>query len=66
MSIRDALAADDRLAEFTLGVFLQGSYKDNTNLRRDSDVDLVVRLAYELSPNVAALTGKQLRENTSH
>ena len=66
MSIRDALAADDRLAEFTLRVFLQGSYKNNTNLRRDSDVDLVVRLAYELSPNVAALTGKQLRENTSH
>ena len=66
MSIRDALAADDRLAEFRHGVFLQGSYKNNTNLRRDSDVDLVVRLAYELSPSVAALRGKQLQENTSH
>ena len=63
VSIRDALAADDRLSEFRYGVFLQGSYKNNTNLRKDSDVDLVVRLAYKLSPSVTALSGTQLQEN---
>ena len=66
VSIRGALASDDRLSEFRHEVFLQGSYKNNTNLRKDSDVDLVIRLAYELSPGVAALSGKQLQENTSH
>ena len=66
VSIRDALAADDRLAKFKHEVLLQGSYKNNTNLRRDSDVDLVVRLAHKLSPGVAALSGKQLKENVSH
>ena len=66
VSLRDALAADDRLAEFKHEVFLQGSYKNNTNLRRDSDVDLVVRLAYKLSPSVAALSGKQLQTNAAH
>ena len=58
VSIRDALAADDRLSEFKHEVLLQGSYKNNTNLRRDSDVDLVIRLAHKLSPGVAALSGK--------
>ena len=66
VSIRDALAADDRLSEFKHEVLLQGSYKNNTNLRRDSDVDLVIRLAHKLSPGVAALSGKQLQENASH
>ena len=66
MSIRDALATDDRLSEFRHEILLQGSYKHNTNLRKDSDVDLVVRLAYKLSPSVSALSGRQLRENASH
>lgn len=66
MSIRDALADDDRLSAFKYEVFLQGSYKNNTNLRRDSDVDLVVRLTYKLNPSVAALSGEQLHENASH
>ena len=66
MSIRDALAADERLSEFRHEVLLQGSYKNNTNLRKDSDVDLVVRLAYKLSPSVAALSGERLQENASH
>ena len=65
MSIRDALASDERLSEFRHEVLLQGSYKNNTNLRKDSDVDLVVRLAYKLSPSVADLSGKRLQENAS-
>ena len=66
VSIRDVLSSDDRLSEFKHEVLLQGSYKNNTNLHKDSDVDLVVRLAYKLSPSVAALSGKQLQENASH
>ena len=66
MSIRDTLASDDRLSEVKHEVLLQGSYKNNTNLRKDSDVDLVVRLAHKLSPSVAALSGKRLQGNASH
>ena len=66
VSLRDTLASDDRLSEIKHELLLQGSYKNNTNLRRDSDVDLVVRLAYKLSPSVAALSGKRLQENPSH
>ena len=47
-------------------VFLQGSYKNDTNFRRDSDVDVIVRLAHKLKPSVAALSGEQLQENASH
>ena len=32
VSIRDALASDDRLSEFKHKVLLQGSYKSNMNL----------------------------------
>ncbi len=66
VSLRDALASDDRLSEFKYEVLLQGSYKNNTNLRKDSDVDLVVRLAYKLTPSVAALSGRRLLEDASH
>ena len=66
VSIRQALAAYDWPSEFDYDIFLQGSYKNNTNLSRDSDVDVVVRLAHKLSPSVAALSGGQLQENASH
>ena len=66
VSIRKALAAHNRPSEVGYEVFLRGSYKNGTNLRRDSDVDVVVRLAYKLKPTVAALSGEQLQENASH
>ncbi len=47
-------------------VFLQGSYKNDTNLRRDSDVDVVVRLPARLRPQVAALSGDQLAKSQTH
>ncbi len=62
-AIRDALANRDLPAH---GIFLQGSYKNNTNLRRNSDVDLVVQLDVRLRPRVAALIGPQLRSSGSH
>ena len=66
VSVRDALAAYDWPSEVKYEVFLQGSYKNDTNLRRDSDVDVVVRLASKLRPRVALLTGEQLQEDGSH
>ena len=65
MSVRNALAAHKPPSEVG-EVFLQGSYKNGTNLSRDSDVDLVVQLAHELRPDVAALSGEQLQENAFH
>lgn len=62
-AIRDALARQDLPSH---EMFLQGSYKNDTNLRRDSDVDLVVQLDERLRPKVAALTGSQLQNSEFH
>ena len=51
---------------FKYEVFLQGSYKNDTNLGGDSDVDVVIRLSSKLKPAVAALTGEQLQDDGSH
>ena len=64
--IREALNAYKRLSQFKYEVFLQGSYKNDTNLGGDSDVDVVVRLDHKLKPTVAALSGEQLQEDGSH
>ena len=64
--IREALDAYKGLSPFKYEVFLQGPYKNDTNLGGDSDVDVVVRLASKLRPRVAALTGQQLQEDASH
>lgn len=42
--IRRVLASDAVLGSKNLEVFLQGSYKNSTNIYADSDVDLVVQL----------------------
>ena len=64
--IRNALAAYDWPSEVNYRVFLQGSYKNDTNLGGDSDVDVVVRLASRLRPRVADLSGKALQNDGSH
>ena len=64
--IREALAAHKGLSQFKYEVFLQGSYKNDTNLGGDSDVDVVVRLSSKLKPTVAVLSGNRLQENDSH
>ena len=64
--IREALEAYKGLSQFKYEVFLQGSYKNDTNLGGDSDVDVVVRLTTKLKPSVADLTGERLQENGSH
>ncbi|MXX27672.1 MAG: nucleotidyltransferase [Caldilineaceae bacterium SB0668_bin_21] len=64
--IRKALEAHRSLSQFKYEVFLQGSYKNDTNLGGDSDVDVVVRLSSKLKPAVADLTGEQLQKDGSH
>ena len=51
---------------FSHNIFLQGSYKNDTNLRRDSDVDVVVQLAVELPSQVATLSDIQLGDDQKH
>jgi hypothetical protein len=41
-AIRDAIAVNDRLKYRDIKVFPQGSYHNNTNVRKDSDVDIAV------------------------
>jgi len=42
--IRDAILNDDTLSNHRIEVFAQGSYRNNTNVRLQSDVDICVRL----------------------
>ena len=53
-------------SEIKYEVFLQGSYKNDTNLGGDSDVDVVVRLNQRLRPRVTELSGRLLQEDASH
>lgn len=41
-SVRNALKKANVFANMNLEIFLQGSYKNDTNIRGDSDVDIVV------------------------
>lgn len=40
--VREALSDDPTLSKYSIRVFAQGSYKANTNVRLDSDVDVCV------------------------
>ncbi len=64
--IRKAMEEHKGLSQFTYEVFLQGSYKNDTNLGGDSDVDVVIRLAHKLDTDVVALTGAELQRADSH
>jgi hypothetical protein len=41
--VRKAIAASETLGERTIEVFAQGSYRNRTNVRQESDVDICVR-----------------------
>ena len=43
-AIKAAIDNHSKLASMNITVFAQGSYKANTNVRLDSDVDICVRL----------------------
>lgn len=66
-SIRDALDSYTRWPQdVAFTKFLQGSYKNATNLQRDSDVDLVVQLSARVQTQVVALRGTRLERDESH
>lgn len=58
-SVRTALERSPRLAPYNYEVFLQGSYANATNLRGDSDVDIVVMLRSTYIPNVDQLSSSE-------
>jgi tRNA nucleotidyltransferase (CCA-adding enzyme) len=39
-AIRNAIKASDKLRNRGISIFAQGSYRNNTNVRQDSDVDI--------------------------
>lgn len=53
--IRTVLQNDTALQGRNFDVFLQGSYRNSTNIRGDSDVDVVVRLNDTYMPEYGAL-----------
>ncbi len=60
--IRDAVRVAAGLSPFNVEVFLQGSYRNNTNIRGTSDIDVVVRATnvvmanYEFAPSASHAT----------
>ncbi|HER24279.1 MAG TPA: nucleotidyltransferase [Candidatus Atribacteria bacterium] len=44
--IKNAIKANDKLREKRILVFIQGSYRNNTNVRKDSDIDIGI-LCYD-------------------
>jgi tRNA nucleotidyltransferase (CCA-adding enzyme) len=58
-SIRNALAHERSLIKDRIGssvkIYLQGSYKNDTNIRADSDVDVVVELTTTFGHNAHEL-----------
>jgi hypothetical protein len=55
-SVRAALATAPQLAGEDFEVFLQGSYKNDTNIRGDADVDIVVQLNSTWQEDLTGLT----------
>ncbi|MEK6646741.1 MAG: nucleotidyltransferase [Candidatus Firestonebacteria bacterium] len=43
-AIKNAIQKDNKLSQMDISVFVQGSYKSQTSVRQDSDVDFCVRL----------------------
>lgn len=54
--IRTALSQSEALHVRSYEVYLQGSYANSTNIKSDSDVDVVVQLNSTFSPNTTSLT----------
>ena len=57
--IRKALEKSDVLRIRDYEVYLQGSYANSTNIRVDSDVDVIVQLNSTFSPDISRLTLEQ-------
>ncbi len=55
-SIRDALDSYSWPEQMTYDFFLQGSYKNDTNIRGDSDVDVVIKLNHAFYHDCSSLS----------
>ena len=55
-AIRNAIKASEKLKTRSISVIAQGSYRNNTNVRKDSDVDIGIvcsdSLLNDYSPNM--------------
>jgi hypothetical protein len=61
-SIKTALEQSDALKKHTYRVYLQGSYKNTTNVRGDSDVDVIAEFTGAFGYDVNRLTEAQQEE----
>ncbi|EKF86597.1 nucleotidyltransferase [Methanobacterium formicicum] len=58
-SVRKALDACDELRGIDPEIYLQGSYKNSTNIRGESDVDVVIQLNKTYTPYTLELSTKE-------
>ncbi|AKX96031.1 nucleotidyltransferase [Moorella thermoacetica] len=58
-SVRNALFESKSLRQMDLDVYLQGSYKNSTNIRGDSDVDIIVQLNSVFIPDTSGLSSSE-------
>ncbi|MHB8276682.1 MAG: nucleotidyltransferase domain-containing protein [Candidatus Humimicrobiaceae bacterium] len=66
-SIRNAINSNRELSDkYFYEVYLQGSYKNDTNIRGDSDVDVVVQLDSIFYNNLNELQKKQLSLSSAY
>jgi hypothetical protein len=59
-SVQYALGQSQRLAQHNYDMFLQGSYGNDTNIRADSDVDVVMTLTDAFRRDLSQLTPPEL------
>jgi hypothetical protein len=57
--IREAIRSDPFLASLSTEVYAKGSYKNSTNVRRDSDVDVAVEYRGMITPRYGAKTSRE-------
>lgn len=57
--IRKALDQSDALRQRNYEIYLQGSYANSTNIRVDSDIDVVVQLNSTFNPDITNLSLEQ-------
>lgn len=60
-SIRNALKKSEELNKRKFEVYLQGSYKNSTNIRGDSDVDVVVQLNSIFNKDISELNENETK-----
>lgn len=61
--VRKAIQADEDLQNLNISVFAQGSYRANTNVRQNSDVDICVRYNDSFFPDYPKGTTNQTFNN---